>query len=176
MFYQILISLAVGILIGLLVFYLLTRRRDKIAPSQEVSSFSDKDAETLLKKQGYQILSKRQRETVITKINGKDHFGFVEADYLVRKGRKSYVVMVHFSEGDADPNEQTTRRRLLEYDNVFSAEGLLVLDVNRGEIHDVSFRFPHEKNIDFFFRLLIALFIIGGVIGIIWMLAMLRLF
>ena len=97
-------------------------------------------------------------------------FGYSEVDYPARKDRKSFAVLVHGGEGSPDPNEPNLRRRLLECDRVFHPDALLVLDLGKGEIHEVSFHFPHERNIDFFFRFLTGLFIVFLVIGIIWVL------
>lgn len=137
--------------------------------------FSEKEVEGFLQRAGYEILGKKQRETVITNIDGKDRFGYIEADYTVRKGRKKYVVVVQSGVEAVDPNEPMLRRKLLEHDHVFSPDALLVLDLSRGEIHEVSFRFPRERSLDFFFRFLIALFIILTIVGIIWMLVQLHL-
>ena len=130
----------------------------------------------ILRRAGFQILDKRKKEAIITVVNGKDHYGNLEADYIVKRQGSRFVVLVHAGEGEPDANEPNFRRRLLEYDRVFSPRGILVLDLNKGQLQRVNFRFPHEKNIDFFFRLLIALFIIFGVIGIIWMMVELKLF
>ena len=161
----------------MILFFILSRvfRRQGPVAQSEQKSFSEKEVGAFLEKAGYQILGKRQMETVITKVDGKERFGYVEADFTVKKGRKKYVVVVHSGLGEADPNEPMLRRKLLEYDHVFSPHALLVVDLSRGEIHEVNFRFPYEMNIDFFFRFLIALFIILGVIGIIWILVQLRL-
>jgi hypothetical protein len=177
MIYVILTSVLIGIVLGLLLFYLLSRRgiRKNSLPVQE-AAFSERDAENLLRKSGYQIMGKKQKETIITRVNDKERFGYLEVDYLVRKDRKKYAVLVHLGEGSSDPNEPVLRRRLIECDRAFSPEGMLVLDLNRGEIHRVKFHFPHETSIDAFFRFLIALFIILGVIGIIWVMAALNLF
>ncbi len=176
MMYQILISILVGIVIGCILFYIFTRsgRKKYVFPSQG-ARFSEEEVEGILKRAGYQILGKQQKKTIITKVDGKDHFGYLEADYTVRKGKKTYVVVVKTGEGAADPNEPLLRRKLLEQDYVFSPDGVLLLDLGQGELHDVNFRFPQERNIDVFFRFLIALFIILLVIGIIWVLAVLRL-
>ncbi|MFC1571134.1 hypothetical protein ACFL31_01115 [Candidatus Margulisiibacteriota bacterium] len=175
---QILIPILIGIVLGGLLFFLLSRllRHRSIAPAGNVPRFSEESAERLLKNAGYAILGKGIKETVITKVDGKDHFGFLEADYTVRGGRRKYVVVVLTGEGSADPNEPIMRRQLLEYARVFRRYGVLVLDLNNGRIHEISFKFPHERNIDFFFQFLIGLFIIGVVIGIIWIMVQLRLF
>lgn len=159
------------------MFYLISKGMPRRYNVQaQGSDFSEKEVEGLLKKSHYQILSKRTKEAVITNVDGKDHFGYLEADYLVRKNKKTYVVIVKTGEEVVDPNEPTFRRKLLEYDSVFAPDGLLLLDLAQGEIHEINFRFPHERDVDFFFRFLIALFIILMVIGIIWLMVAVKLF
>lgn len=175
--YQILLYLSIGIILGGFLFFVLGRlwrRRIPVVQSEGVR-FSEKEVEGFLQRAGCEILGKKQRETVITNIDGKDRFGYIEADYTVRKGRKKYVVVVQSGVEAADPNEPMLRRKLLEHDHVFSPDALLVLDLSRGEIHEVSFRFPRERSLDFFFRFLIALFIILTIVGILWMLVQLHL-
>lgn len=174
---QILISLLIGILLGLFIFFFISqvRQRKQIA-NTEPARFSEKDVESQLTRAGYRILDKQAKETVVANIDGKDHFGFLLADYTVQRGKDKFVVVVKTGEGGADPNEPIFRRRLMEYRHVFKNHGILVLDVGRGELHEVYFRFPHERDIDFFFRFLTAIFIVFGVIGIFWLLVSLKLF
>lgn len=178
MSFEIVLSIFLGVIIGGILFYFLGKMfgQKKLQAQTEVPRFSEKEAENLLRRAGYQILGKNQKETIITIIDGKEHLGFVETDYLARKNKRKYAVMVHVGEGSPDPNEPSQRRRILEHHRVFSQDGVLVLDPNQGRIHSVNFRFPREWNIDKLFRLLIGLFIILGVIGIIWMLAAIKLF
>src|SRR3989338_17263 len=174
---QILISLLVGILLGLFIFFFISqaRQRQQLAKA-EPSRFSEKEAEGLLGQAGYRILDKQFKETIITNIDGKDHVGYLLADYTVQRDKDKFVVVIKTGEGEGDPNEPVFRRKLMEYRLAFKDYGILVLDVGRGELHEVHFRFPHERNIDFFFRFLTALFIVFGVIGIIWLLISLKLF
>lgn len=177
MTFSILISILVGVIIGLFLFYVVSsilKRKHEIQSA--VPKFSEKNAEGILRKAGFTILGKRLKETIITNVDGKDHLGYLEADYTVSKNKRKYVVVVHTGEGSPDANEPNFRRTLLEYTRVFSSHDLLVLDLNRGEIHSINFRFPHERNLDFFFRFLIGLFIILLVIGIIWLLVTVKLF
>ncbi|MFH1825805.1 MAG: hypothetical protein ABH823_00750 [bacterium] len=175
---QLLFPILIGVIAGGVLFFLLSKLfgRKEIAPASNIPRFSEQDAERLLKNAGYTILGKRQKETVITRVDGKDHLGYLEADYTVRGGRNRYVVVVHTGEGAADPNEQNFRRRLMEYSRVFSGHAVLVLDLNKGEIHEVSFKFPHERNIDFFFQFLLAIFFIVVALGAVWVLVTLKLF
>lgn len=175
---QVAISLSIGIVLGALLFYIFSSfLASRKAQTQSLAPrFSEKDAESLLRKAGFGILGKGLKETIITNVDGKDHFGYLEADYTVRKNRKTYVVVVRVGEESADPAEPGLRRKLLEFKRVFSPDGILILDLNNGGIHEVGFRFPHERDIDFFFRFLMGLFLILAVAGIIWMMVQLRLF
>lgn len=142
-----------------------------------ILSTSPKDnSENLLRKAGYQILGKNQKESVLVRVDGKDHLGSLEAEYTVRKGGKSYVVVVKRGEGVFDPTEPIFRRKLIEYDRAFGLKGILLVDPEEGEIHEVSFKFPRERGIDFYFQFFIALFIIFVLIGIIWLMVQARLF
>jgi len=172
---HIIIPLSIGAAVGSgLIFFLTRRSGRKNIPSGPLK-FSEREVEGILDRAGFEILGKQIRKTVITKINGKDHFGFVEADYIVGKGRSKYVVVVKTGEGIADPNEPVMRRRLVEVDGIFSPDGLLLVDADRGEVHRVSFHFPQETNLDKFFRFLIAALVVGLIIGIVWVLTVLKL-
>jgi hypothetical protein len=175
---EILIYIAIGVVLGIGAFFILGRifRRRYPVVSAEQKSFSEEEVAGFLERAGYQIQGKRQRETVMTRVDGKERFGYVEADFTARRGKRRYVVVVHAGAGPADPNEPMLRRKLLEQDRVFRPHAFLVVDLSRGEIHEVTFYFPHERNIDFFFRFLLAIFIILAVVGIIWVMAQLRLF
>ncbi|MDD5382352.1 MAG: hypothetical protein PHH60_01715 [Candidatus Margulisbacteria bacterium] len=177
MIYPIIFVFVVGIIIGFILFYFLLWKRSggRAAAQAESPKFSEKEAEAILARAGLQIMERRPKAAVITKINGQDHFGCLEADYLVKKDKKRQVVVVHYTEGEPDPNEPHLRRRLLEYDNVYAPDGLLILDINTGEIREVTFRFPRERGLDVFFRALITVFIILAAIGIIWVMFILKL-
>lgn len=133
------------------------------------------DLEKLLKKAGFEIESKNPRASVITNINGQDHYGEIKADYLVSQGKKKYVVMIKGLE-PFEPNEPAMRRRLLEFHHGFNSQGIVVLDPNQEQLDLVKFSFPHERNLDFFMSFFTAMLAILAIIGIIWLLAHLRFF
>ena len=128
-----------------------------------------------MQKAGYKILAKNYQAAVIVNIDGKDHYGNLEADFLVQKEKEKYVVMICNGEGSFEANDPSFRRRLLEYDRVFAKDAILLLDLNREELQKITFRFPKERGLEAFFQFLTALFIIFTVIGIIWVLSMLKL-
>ncbi len=172
---NIIISIVVGVILGLVLFYLFNKMGRPIVRQEKLPAFSEKDTEKLLRKAGFQIKSKKERKTVMTVVDGKEHIGYVEADYIVTRKKRTYVVLVHSGVGEVDPNEPNYRRHLLEHDRIFKPNALLVVDLTKGRLHTVQFRFPHEYSIDFLFRFLIAVFMISMIIGIIWMLAALKL-
>lgn len=134
------------------------------------------EIETLLKGNGYRILGKNQRELAITLVDGREAMGDLVAEYTAEKKGKKYVVYAVRGEGEKDPAEPALRRRMIEYDRVFGLNGVLLVDAEKGEIHEVRFKFPREKGIDFYFQFFTALFIIALVIGIIWVMVNLKLF
>lgn len=127
--------------------------------------------EQLLKKRGFQILGKNQKGTVLINVDGKEHLGSLEAEYTVRKDGKDYVVITE----KADPTDPVLRRKLIEYHQIFGLSGLLLVDPEEETMREIRLRFPRERGIDFYFQFIIALFIIAGVIGIIWLMIYLRL-
>jgi len=177
MYELILISLLAGILVGICAFYLFSKlalkKYEGVPPA---ARFSEKEAEGLLIRNGYEIRSKRPRKTIITKVDGNDHLGYLEADYLVRKNKKDYLVVIKTGEGASDPNDPAFRRKLIELQHVFAPGGLLLLDIASGELALIGFHFPRTLNIDSFFRFFITLFVILVVIGIIWLMVWLKLF
>ncbi|MFH1387542.1 MAG: hypothetical protein ABIH50_07745 [bacterium] len=140
------------------------------------TSPKNSEAEKLLKKNGYEILSRNKKESVVIHYNGKDHFSSLEADYVARKAKQRFVVFEKKGEGSIDPTEPALRRKLIELERVFGLNGILLVDPEEGEIEPVTFKFPKDRGLDFYFQFLAALCIIGIVIGIIWLMAWVKLF
>ena len=174
---EVLIALVVGILVGALVIYLWLNKAHRYnASSNRPVSYSPQEVESLLFKAGYTIVTKQPKASVITEIDGKEHLGTLESDYLVEKAKQKFIVLVKAGQGPIDPLEPVFRRRLVELQTAFGTEALLLVTPEAGEIEEIAFRFPHERSIDGLFRVLIGVFIVAVVIGIIWMMVQLRLF
>jgi hypothetical protein len=134
-----------------------------------------REPEKALIRAGFEVLMRDPKKSVITNIDGKDHFGSVEADYLVRREKDEFIVFVHQGMGEIDPNEPNLRRKLLEISNAYQGKRVLFFDFNNNQLQEVKFRFPHEWGLDAFFRVLLIAFIIVLIIGIIWLLATAKL-
>ena len=128
-------------------------------------------AENLLKESGFRIISKGQREAVITQVDGQDHLGTVEAEYVVVKEKKKYVVY-----SGADPTAPDQRAKLIAADRVFGLDGLVIVDGEKRTVRIVKFKYPRERGLDFYFQFFSALFIVAFVIGIIWLMVAVKLF
>ncbi|MBU0574558.1 MAG: hypothetical protein ABIJ26_06820 [Candidatus Margulisiibacteriota bacterium] len=132
------------------------------------------EAKQLLERAGYKVKAANKKATVITRINGKSHMGYIEADFVVAKKNKKYVVAVKSGEL-ADASEPLTRRQLIEYSHVYKPDGILLLDLNRAELNKIEFSFPKDAR-EYFFQFLVILLIVFVTAGIIWLMIQLKLF
>jgi hypothetical protein len=130
----------------------------------------------LLKQRGYQILGKNQRELVETRIDGRVTMGELVAEYTVAKNGKRYVVWGVRGESEADPTAPALRDKLIALDRAFGLSGIILANLAKNEVQVISFRYPRERGIDFYFQFLSALLVLAGVIGIIWLMVAVKLF
>ena len=144
--------------------------------SNILSGSSKDELGSFLRKRGFQILGKDQREVVLVRVDGRDHLGDLTAEYTVSRNGKRYVVWGVGEGEERDPTEPGLRRRLIELDRVFGLNGVLAVDPARGTINEVAFKYPRERGLDFYFQFFGALFVIALVLGIIWLMVTVRLF
>lgn len=174
---EVLIALAVGVLIGAIGLYFFYRKSHlSNHPTLSSSSYSSQEVESLLFKSGYTIVTKQPKASILTTIDNKEHLGTLETDYIVQKEKEKFVVMVKTGQEAGDPLDPIFRRRLIELQAAYGTKAVLLVDPNEGSVHSVSFRYIREKSLDAFFRVLLGVFIVGVIIGIIWMMVQLHLF
>jgi len=170
-----LLLLFLGMVLGMIVFYLIIRKYEKgpVGCNAGLSGYSEADAEKMLQNNGYKITARQNKATVITYVDGKSHLGFVIADFTVEKNDKRYAVKVK-SGDNVDPTEPGIRRELLEYEYAHRPDGILVLNLSSGEILEISFELPRAER-EYFFKIMLIVFIIFVIIAIIGMLILLKL-
>lgn len=134
------------------------------------------NSEVLLKSRGYKIVGRNRRASIVVRLDGKEHLGDLTAEYLAEKNGQRYVVWGVKGDGEKDPTEPALRRRLVELSRAFGLNRILLVDAEAGEIGEVGFAFPRERGLDFYFQFLTGLFIVGAVIGIIWLMVYLKMF
>jgi hypothetical protein len=131
------------------------------------------EAAGILKRLNFQVLDSEKKNTILTYIDGKSHVGYAQADFIVKKEKKTYAVLVK-SGLLADPNEPSIRRQLIEYERIFKTDSLLLLDLNNGELHEIRFEFPRSEK-ERILLILIGLLVALVIMGITFMLIYLRL-
>jgi hypothetical protein len=111
------------------------RRRNEVARAGE------SDAERVLARLGWEVVARQVSRTWELEVDGEPQEVRSRADLLVRRGRgrRRYVVEVKTGDRAPTPTLPATRRQLLEYALVFDVEGVLLLDMDRREVHVVRF-------------------------------------
>lgn len=130
--------------------------------------------EDLLKKQGFKIIKKPKAYSEIIYVNGKSHLVSVLVDFIVEKENKKYVVKVESGQV-VDPTDPIVYRKLIEIRNIFPTYGILLLDMQNRELHEIKFEFP-KPGIDILLSFIIVGLIIAAVIGMVFFYTQLKLF
>jgi hypothetical protein len=95
-------------------------------------------AEKLLKQHGYRVLGRQVRGGYELDVNGAGWPVQLSADYLVMRDGQKLVVEV--KTGDAARlGHADTRRQMLEYQLAFGVRAAILLDADRGVMHEVTF-------------------------------------
>jgi len=125
---------------------------------------AEKDAEKILKKNGYAIIDAQKSKPLLITIGDKMHRYLVRIDYLARKKGKVYVVEVKSGEKIPYITNRETRRQMLEYYLAYQPSGILLLNMKNKSISEVKFQFESTKR-----QTIIKLtyFILGAIISLV---------
>ena len=138
--------------------WLRTRRlRKRFSKSRQ----AEKEAEKILRKNGYAIIDAQKSKPLLITIGDKIHRYLVRIDYLVRKRGKIFVVEVKSGEKIPYITNRETRRQMLEYYLAYQPCGILLLNMKNKIISEVKFQFEstlHQKAIKIVYFLLGAFF------------------
>lgn len=93
----------------------------------------------LLEELGYLVLGRQVETSYTVLVDGEPSQVSLRADYLVARDGRHFVAEV--KSGLVAPRLDTasTRRQLLEYLVAFQADGVLLVDGERREVHEVTF-------------------------------------
>lgn len=100
----------------------------------------EQSAEDLLKKEGYTIEISQKGFKLPMWVNGEALQYLVRPDAFASKEGKQYLVEVKTGLVAINPKHSATRRQLLEYYHGFAVDGVLLVDAELGEIHNVHFQ------------------------------------
>ena len=96
-------------------------------------------AETLLTKAGYQILERQLPGSWDFGCDEEELSFSLRADLLVERNGVRYIAEVKTGSQAPDLRNSATRRQLLEYALAYQSPTILLVDVERGIIHQVHF-------------------------------------
>jgi Holliday junction resolvase-like predicted endonuclease len=140
------------------------RRRAQRARAGEVA------AEALLESQGFRIIARQpQRQWSLT-VDGEPRTVDMRADLLAERRGLTYVAEV--KTGTVAPRLDTaaTRRQLLEYRLAYGVQGVLLVDMSEGTIHEVVFPLDDSAGSPGSVRRALFWLLLGAALGgsIIW--------
>lgn len=105
----------------------------------------EQSAEDLLKKEGFTIEISQKGFKLPMWVNGQAMQYLVRPDAFASKEGKRYLVEIKTGLVAIDPKHSATRRQLLEYFHGFAVDGVLLVDAELGEIHNVYFQRREKK-------------------------------
>jgi hypothetical protein len=106
----------------------------------------ERQASRLLADLGYQVLDSQVEATYTLLVDGEPSTVTLRADYLVSRRGRQFVAEV--KSGQVAPRLDTaaTRRQILEYGVAFQVDGILLVDGESRQIHEIAFPTPNRGN------------------------------
>lgn len=138
----VIIGATIGALLALTAIKLL--RRWKINKRMKKAKKGEVKAVDLLEKYGYQVLDTQKEAFYTLEIDEKPYPAKVKADFIVKKGNKTYVAEVKTGQKVSSPRNLDTRRQLLEYYLVYRPHGIILVDMESSKLRHVKYRFNKE--------------------------------
>ena len=115
-------------------------RRWRIARRFKRGLLAEKQAVRYLRKHGYKILAAQLQEPITVYVNGEPQESTVRADFLAKKGWKTYIVEVKSGQ-QGTVRQAATRRQLLEYKLVYEPDGIILLDMEHHNLQKIDFAY-----------------------------------
>ena len=118
------------------------------------------DAESLVKKHGYDIIDRQVETTWTIRVDGEPVEINLRADLILRRDGKRFVADVKTGKGAPRITTASTRRQLLEYLFAYPVDGVLLIDMESRDIKQVDFG-PVERKVRRPIGQLVAAFLMG---------------
>ncbi len=107
----------------------------------EVARRGESDAEALLVRRGFRVVSRQETRRFAVAVDGDEVEATCRVDLLVSRGDGTTWVAEVKTGDAARATRPSTRRQLLEYALVFEVDGVLLVDMEAREVHEVTFPF-----------------------------------
>lgn len=114
----------------------------------------------ILENAGYKVLEVQKRLKVKTKIDGKEYSNTIIADMIVQKGVKTYLVEIKTGKQVEKTITPLIRRQLLEYYLIYKPDGLILLNMETGKLHNISFNLEDSYRYKIYLKYTLA-FLVG---------------
>lgn len=122
----------------------------------------DREVKHLLTKRGYEVIAVKERAGYQVADNGRLHNTFLVADLIVKKDGRRFAALIEKEGEDASSFTRAGGRvRLLPWQAIFGAQGILIIDPASEKIHTVSFKLKTYGERDRY----LLLFLAGAVTG-----------
>jgi hypothetical protein len=133
-------AIVAALWVGALVWRWLQRwwQRRVLARRREQGRHGELNAVQVLTDAGYRILEDQARREVALWVDGRARSYTLRPDYLVARGDRRFVAEVKTGRKAPDPCYAPTRRQLLEYEVCFPDCGLLLVDMEARQVHEVG--------------------------------------
>ncbi|MGC8777165.1 MAG: hypothetical protein ACP5Q4_00605 [Candidatus Caldatribacteriaceae bacterium] len=124
---------------------------------------AERKAAQFLEQNGYRVVGEQVEKDAFVQVNSRKVPYRVRADYLLRKGNKTYVAEVKTGNQATSILQPPTRRQLLEYYLVYRPRAVLLIDGEEGKIEEIVF--PYRRNDLSGWGWSLFLFLLGFVVG-----------
>lgn len=133
-----------GLVIVILVLLLwVSRSRSRVGRNnrrrQRVAGVGERRAEVLLHRAGYRVVDRQVTRHWTLWVDDRPKRCSARADLVVEGHGGRFVAEVKTGSTASRPTQPNTRRQLLEYLHVFPVDGVLLVDMHRERIREVSF-------------------------------------
>jgi len=113
-------------------------RRRRLRGRRDRGRRGELEAVEVLTDAGYRIVEDQASREVALEVDGAPRRYTLRPDFLVRRGDRRYVAEIKTGKKAPDPMYTPTRRQLLEYEVCFPDHGLVLVDMETRQVHEVA--------------------------------------
>jgi len=134
--------LIIGFLLGGFCLYYFLKLRKRIIIKRQLKKARKGEAAAIrfLEERGFTVVGMQERMTVVTWVDKTPHYNNLKVDFIVKKRGKTYIAEVKTGQMAPKPTLADTRRQLLEYFLAYNPDGILLVDMERKVLREISFQ------------------------------------
>lgn len=117
----------------------------RAARARRLGVIGEAKAERLLRDAGFRVVGRQVAGSVPLRVDGVLTPARVRVDFIVKRRGRMYVADAKAGPKASAPTDRGTRRQLLEYLSAYPVDGALLVDAERGRIHELTL--PMARNV-----------------------------